>query len=842
MDALHRTEAAERSRLLRVSGYDVELDMTRGAEVFGSASRIGFDCAEPGATTFLDLDAARVESVVLNGRTVDASAVGDSRITLDGLAATNELIVTADCSYSRLGEGVHRFVDPADGEVYVWSESVVNNAGRIFGCFDQPDLKAPLRLRVRAPKGWTVLSTGAGTQTDDGTWEFAETPPLSTYLMVVCGGPWHSVYETHGSIELGLHVRQSLASHLDARELFEVTRQSFDYYHRIFRVPYPFGKYDQVFCPEFEIGGAMENPACVKFTDKLIYRSRVTDDQRAERAIVVAHEMAHMWFGDLVTMRWWDDLWLNESFAEYAGTLTVDEATRFKNRWAWFTARIKAWGYRQDELPSTHPVAADAPDTEAALLNLDGISYAKGAGALKQLVAWVGFEAFLAGLHTYFERHAFANTTLADLLAALEAASGRDLRAWSGEWLETAGVNTLRPEAVEDGGAYRSLAVLQSAPPDHPILRSHRIAIGLYDRSGDHLVRRDRVEVDVVGARTELTQLTGVRVPDMLLLNDDDLTWAKIRLDERSLATVRDGGLSRIEDPLPRALVWASAWDMTRDAELAVGDYLALVLDAIGSEGEVSLVEDILRRARVAIDTLGRADARQDRLAALAARALELLVAAEPGSDLQLIYARTYVGAVAGGDDAARVRGWLEARDVPPRLAIDHELRWLIIRRLAIIGAADDELIAEELRGDATSTGEESAAAARTAMASPEAKARAWEAIATPDAVSAGILRATVESFWHAEQLDVCAPYVDRYLEALPEIWRARGSDTAWGITFSMFPSLLVTADTVERVSRALDADLEDALRRLLVEGRAELERALRARAVDQPSEATVPA
>jgi aminopeptidase N len=331
-------------------------------------------------------------------------------------------------------------------------------------------------------------------------------------------------------------------------------------------------------------------------------------------------------------------------------------------------------------------------------------------------------------------------------------------------------------------------------------------------------------------------------VPDLLLLNDDDLTWAKIRLDERSLATVRDGGLSRIEDPLPRALVWASAWDMTRDAELAVGDYLALVLDAIGSEGEVSLVEDILRRARVAIDTLGRADARQDRLAALAARALELLVAAEPGSDLQLIYARTYVGAVAGGDDAARVRGWLEARDVPPRLAIDHELRWLIIRRLAIIGAADDELIAEELRGDATSTGEESAAAARTAMASPEAKARAWEAIATPDAVSAGILRATVESFWHAEQLDVCAPYVDRYLEALPEIWRARGSDTAWGITFSMFPSLLVTADTVERVSRALDADLEDALRRLLVEGRAELERALRARAVDQPSEATVPA
>ena len=840
MDGLHRTEAAERSRLLSVRSYDVELDMTRGDEVFGSVSRVAFDCTEPGATTFLELEAARVESVVLNGRTLDASAIGESRVTLDELEASNELVVTADCTYSRLGEGVHRFVDPVDGETYIWSESVVNNAGRIFGCFDQPDLKASLRLRVRAPKAWTVLSTGAGTQGDDGTWDFAETPPLSTYLMVVCAGPWHSVYVPHGSIRLGLHVRQSLAEHLDADELFEVTRQSFDFYHGIFGVPYAFGKYDQVFCPEFELGGAMENPACVKFTDKLIFRSRVTDDQRAERAIVIAHEMAHMWFGDLVTMRWWDDLWLNESFAEYAGTLTTDEATRFKQRWAWFCARIKAWGYRQDELPSTHPVAADAPDTDAALLNLDGISYAKGAGVLKQLVAWVGFDAFLAGLRTYFERHAYANTTLADLLAALEEASGRDLRAWSGEWLETAGVNTLRPDAVEDGSVYRSVAVVQSAPPDHPTLRSHRIAVGLYDRSGERLVRRERLEIDVVGARTDVPQLEGVRVPDLLLVNDDDLTWAKIRLDERSLATVRDGWLSRMEDPLPRSLLWASAWDTTRDAELPMGDYLALVLGSIGSETEVSLVEDILRRARGAIDTVGRAELRDDRLAAFAARSLELLSAAEPGSDLQLIYARTYIGAVAAGEDAERVRGWLDGRDVPALLAIDHELRWLIIRRLAIIGAADEELVADELGRDPTSTGEESAAAARTAMPGADAKASAWEAIVTPDALSAGILRAVVENFWHAEQLDACAPYVDRYLEVLPEIWRSRGADTAWAITISMFPTLLVSPDTVERVSRALDADLEDALRRLLVEGRAELERALRAREVDHAVEPLV--
>ncbi len=833
MDELRRAEAAERSRLLRLRSYDVELDFTRGDDLFGSVSRIRFECTEPGATTFLELAASRVDSVRLNGKPVDAEAIGSARVTLQGLQATNQVVVTADLAYSRMGEGLHRFVDPVDGEAYVWAEMTVNNAGRVFGCFDQPDLKAPLRLTVRAPEAWTVLSNGAGTQTGHGIWSFAETPPLSTYLMVVVGGSFHSVYSTHGEIPLGLHVRRSLAEHLDADELFEQTRQAFDFFHRIFSIPYPFGKYDQVFCPEYEMG-AMENPGCVKFSDKFIYRSRVTDDERALRATVIAHEMAHMWFGNLVTMRWWDDLWLNESFAEYIGTMAVAEATRFTAAWTWFCATVKAWGYRQDELPSTHPVAADAPDTEAALLNLDGISYAKGAGVLKQLVAWVGLEAFLAGLHTYFERHAYGSTTLVDLVAALEPPSGRDLRAWSREWLEMAGVNVLRSESTQDGGAYRSVAVLQTAPAEHPTLRSHRIAIGLYDRSGDRLVRRDRIEVDVVGARTEVAALTGVRVPDMMLLNDDDLTWAKIRLDERSLATIRDGGLSRIEDSLARALVWASAWDMTRDAELPVGDYLALVLGALGAEREISLVEDILKRGRQAIDTLGRADARDGRLAAFAARCVELLSSAEPGGDLQLAYARAYAGAIAVKADVERVRGWLDDREVPPELAIDAELRWLIIRRLAVIGAVEEAEIAAELERDATSSGAESAAGARTAMPTAPAKASAWEAVVSPDSRSVAILRAITESFWHAEQLELCAPYVAPYLEALPDVWRTRPAETAWGITVSMFPTLLVSEGTIDRVDRVLEADLEDALRRLLVEGRSDVQRALRTRAADR--------
>ena len=833
MEPLRREEAADRSRLLRVRHYDVALDLTRGENRFGSRTRIAFDCTEPGATTFVDLVADRVDSIVLNGEAVAASCIGAARVTLEGLRASNELVVTADMAYSHLGEGMHRYVDPVDGEAYTWTESVVNNSRRVFGCFDQPDLKAPLTLSVRAPEGWTVLSTGAGSQADDGTWTFEETPPLSTYLMVVVAGPYHSVYRDHDGIPLGLHVRQSLAEHLDADELFEVTSHSFDAYHRAFGVRYPFGKYDQVFCPEYELG-AMENPGCVKFDDKMIYRSRVTDDERALRATVIAHEMAHMWFGDLVTMRWWDDLWLNESFAEYMGTRTTVEATRFTAQWAWFCARVKAWGYRQDELPSTHPIAAVAADTEAALLNLDGISYAKGAGVLKQLVAWVGYDAFLAGLRAYFAKHAFGSTDLADLLAALEPASGRDLGAWSREWLETAGVNVLRVDARTGGDRYESVAVLQTAPEDHPTLRSHRLAIGLYDRDGERLVRRERLEVDIAGARTEVAVMAGKRVADLVLLNDDDLTWAKIRLDERSLATVRGGGLSGIEDPLARALIWASAWDMTRDAELPVGEYLQLVIGGIGAESDIALVEDALKRARAAIDVLGRANARTERLNALAATWLELSTAADAGSDHQLAFARAHAGAVLSEADASRLRGWLDGIGVPPGLALDAEMRWLIVRRLAVIGEADEALVAAEEVRDPTSNGAQHATAARTSFPTAEAKSAAWAAITAADFPPIGILRPTTENFWHAEQLDLCAPYVDRLLDALPEMWRTLPSEAAWGVTQAMFPALLVSQDTIDRVTATLDGELEDALRRLLVEGRAELERAMRTREADR--------
>jgi aminopeptidase N len=834
MEGQTRAEATERAGLLTVRGYEVELDLTGGPDTFRSTSRIEFSCRRPGASTFVDLTAPTVHEVVLNGRPVDRSAIGARRVALDGLETDNVLVVTADCAYSRTGEGLHRFVDPADGEVYTWTESFLLNANRWFACFDQPDLKAPLRLRVRAPESWVALANGAGTLVEPGRWEFAATPPLSTYLMVLVAGPYHSVHGSHGPLQLGVHCRRSLAPYLEADEILGHTREAFDFYDRIFGVPYPFGpRYDQVFVPEFN-AGAMENPACVTFTDAFVYRSRVTDAQRQSRAETIAHELAHMWFGDLVTMRWWDDLWLNESFAEYMGTLTLAEATRFRAAWTTFCVSTKAWGYRHDQLPSSHPISADVPDTETALLNFDGISYAKGAGVLKQLVAWVGFEPFVAGLRAYIADNAYGNTSLRDLLAALERSSGRDLQAWSREWLEAAGVNILRPETVVGAdGTYRSVAVVQSASDADPTLRSHRIAIGLYDRAGDRLVRRDRIEVDVVGPRTDVPALAGVREPDLLLLNDDDLTWTKIRLDARSLRTVLDGWLCRIDDSLPRALLWAATWDMVRDAELPAGDYLVLVSESFAPEREISLVQDVLIRSRQAIDVLGRPDLRDRRLAVFARRCFALLSEAEPGGDLQLAYARAFVAAVRERDGVARVRGWLVGRDVPPGLAVDAELRWLVVRRLAAIGAIGESEIAAEHERDRTSTGAESAATARAAVPSPAAKEAAWAAVLEDDSLSNHMTRATLRGFWQVEQLGLLTPYVERYFAALPAVWRTRTPVMAEEITAGLFPSLLVSPSTLARTDEALADGVDGGLRRLLVEGRSDLERALRSRAVD---------
>ncbi|HEX6335811.1 MAG TPA: aminopeptidase N [Jiangellaceae bacterium] len=842
MHILTHAEATERTGLIEVRGYEVELDLTTGPETFASSSTIRF-AARPDSSTFVEIDAPRVRSARLNRRELDlATALDGDRIAVGGLAADNELTVVADCAYSHSGEGLHRFVDPADDEAYTYTQLFLYEAHRVFACFDQPDLKAPWTLRVTAPTAWTVLSNAAGRPVAPGRWAFDATPPVATYFAALAAGPYHSVTAVHDGIALGLHCRRSLAPFLEADELFDITRRSFDFYHALFGVRYPWGPYDQVFVPEFN-AGAMENPGCVTFRDELVFRSRVTDDRRERRALIVAHELSHMWFGDLVTMRWWDDLWLNESFATWASVLAEAEATRWTESWTTFAVSEKLWALRQDQLPSTHPISADIRDLEDVEVNFDGITYAKGAAVLKQLVAWVGRDAFLQGVRAYFTEHAWGNTSLADLFTHLERTSGRDLSTWGEQWLQTAGVNTLTPHvAVDEDGAYTSVAIAQTADESHPTFRSHRIAIGLYDRTAaddgePKLVRRDRIELDVTGEHTEVPQLSGIEQPDLLLLNDDDLTFAKIRLDERSRQTLVSD-IGTLADPLPRALCWTASTDMLRDAELPTREYVELVLSGVERETDMSVVQTVLASAKNAIDRY--ADP-ADRLL-LSSRwssALHRMARdAEAGSDQQLAFTRAWAGSVASAEHIEELRALLnttDGGDVLPGLAVDTDLRWTLLHRLVIVGAAGDGAIDDELERDNTATGRRQAAYARAARPSAEAKATAWAQAVESDELPNALLSATCSGFAHPEQRELVRPYVPLYLDAVPRVWAARTNESAQTIVVRLFPRILADMETAETVRSWLEtAELPDAARRLVVEGLADIDRAVRAQACDR--------
>ncbi len=837
---IHRDEARERARLLSVASNTVTLDLTTGDETFRSTTEIRFECREPGSSTHVNLTAPRLLEATLNGVELDPAQVFDgNRIALDGLAATNELRVVADCLYMRTGEGLHRFVDPVDGCIYLYSQFETFDAHRMYACFDQPDLKAVFELTVTAPDNWQVVSNMApaadpsAAGADIATWRFAPSPPMSTYITALIAGPYSVVRDRHGDIDLGLYCRESLARHLDPDELFTVTKQGFEFFQRVFDYPYPFGKYDQLFVPEFN-AGAMENAGAVTILEDYVFRSKVTDAAYERRAETVLHEMAHMWFGDLVTMRWWDDLWLNESFATYLAVLCQSEATRFTTAWTTFANVEKGWAYRQDQLPSTHPIAADIEDNEAVKVNFDGITYAKGASVLKQLVAWVGREEFLAGLRSYFRRHEYANTTLADLLSALEESSGRDLTAWSKEWFETAGVNTLRAEFDVDGGrTFSAFALRQEAPEDHPTLRSHRVAIGLYDRTDEGLVRRHRVETDVVGSVTQVPELVGHRQPDVVLVNDDDLTYAKIRLDERSMATVTDS-IGHFADSLPRAVCWAASWDMTRDAELAARDYLSLVLAGIARETDVGVVQVLLRQAELAVDYYADPAYRETGHHRLAEAAYAALLSAEPGSDHQLAWARAFAAASTSSEQATILRGMLAGSRPVDGLAIDTELRWLLLRRLVVLGAAGDDEIDAELERDSTAAGERHAAAARAARPTSAAKAEAWSALVESDELPNAVQTATIAGFQQAAQRELLRPYVERYFAVVERLWAERTVDMAQNLVVGLYPALLPEQATLDRTDEFLrTAQPVPALRRLLLEGRDGVARALRAQQRD---------
>ncbi|HEU5033345.1 MAG TPA: aminopeptidase N [Mycobacteriales bacterium] len=840
---LTRDEARERSRLLDVASYDVHLDLTSAptdSRTFRSTSLARFQCAEPGARTHLDITADRIVEATLNGQPLDLDgAFSGRRLELPPLAGTNELRVVADCVYMRTGEGLHRFTDPVDKETYLYTQFETFDAHRMYACFDQPDLKASVTFVVDAPSHWVVVSNMPGSREDArnegcSRWTFEPTPRQSTYITALIGGAYHCVYDEHDGIPLGIFCRRSLAEFLDADEIFAVTKQGFDYFHQQFDYRYPWPKYDQLFVPEFN-AGAMENAGAVTFLEDYVFRSRTTDAAYERRAVTILHEMAHMWFGDLVTMRWWDDLWLNESFAEYVSTRATAEATRWTEAWTTFCNIEKSWAYRQDQLPTTHPIAADIVDIEAVKVNFDGITYAKGASVLKQLASYVGPDAFTQALRGYFRRHEYANTTLQDLLDALTEASGRDLSTWSKEWLQTAGLNTMRPKFdVDADGRFASFAIVQEAPEDHPTLRSHRLRVGLYDRTSEGVLRRELVEVDVAGAVTDVPALVGKQQPDLVLVNDDDLTYTKIRLDDRSLRTLVDH-IGELRESLPRALCWAAAWDMTRDAEMRAGDFLDLVLAGIDQESDIGTVQSLLRLARQALEQFGDPARRDERVERLAAKAQQLLLGAEPGSDMQLAFARSLAANAVTDDQLQLLADLLAGARSIEGLSVDTELRWTLLLRLVVMGRAGDDAIEAELERDSTAAGRRHCLTCRAARPSAEAKAEAWQLAVHDESLPNAEQAAVIAGFQQFEHRDLLAPFVEQYFDSIAQAWENRTSEMAQQIVIGLFPSTLIEPGTVERTDAYLrQAQPVPPLRRLVTESRDNLARALRARECDQ--------
>ncbi|CNF13304.1 Probable aminopeptidase [Mycobacterium tuberculosis] len=848
---LTQEEARQRAASLEIDSYVIDLDLTDGAGgpgdgTFGSTTTVRFRCREKQVSTWIDIVAHSVEAT-LNGESLDVSGYRpEDGIALSLSGGHNELTVRARCRYMNTGEGLHRFVDPVDQEVYLYTQFEPGNAKRAYACFDQPDLKATYRLRALAPAAWKVLSNSpveSVLETSEGAVRhvFEATRPMSTYLVALVAGPWAAWRDEYHDeltrIPLGLYCRASLAEHMDAERLFAETKQGFGFYHRLFGMAYPFGKYDQCFVPELGVGG-MENAGCVTFADDHVFRSRVTRHAYERRCVALLHELAHMWFGNLVTMRWWDDLWLNEAFATFISMLAAADATEYEHAWVTFANVEKAWAYQQDGLSSAHPVAANVPDLRNVEVNFDGITYAKGASVLKQLVAYVGKGRFLSGVRTYLNRHAWGNATLTDLLTALEEASDRDLSWWSAQWLETTGVTTLRPVFSVDGeGRFTKFAVAQEhADPSGGALRTHRVAVGVYDDGGaGRLVRTRRSEVDVAGELTRVPDLAGVQRGLLVVVNDDDLAYATMRLDAESMTTL----ISRIGDiaePLPRALCWSAAWEMTRMAEFRARDFVALVGRGLAVETEVGVVQRLSQQAHAALETYGHpAWARsgwRDHIDRLLERA-----AAAPASDRQL----AFVNAVAVGvlDDAQLdvVCGWLDGSIPLSGLVMDTDLRWRLTQALVAHGRAGDREIEAELERDPSATGQRHAERARALRPSPQAKEEAWRR-AVHDDLPGGTVESIISGFSHPAQRELLAPFAGRYFTEVADVWRRRTGEIAHQVALLLFPSWSIDRGTVATADAWLADDAHPpALRRLVAEGRDRMARALAVRAFDGSEE-----
>jgi aminopeptidase N len=839
---LSRTEAKDRAEHLYVNSYAVTLDVTKGEETFYSKSEVSFTCNKPGYSTFIDAVGRSVISATLNGAAVDVSHFDGESIFLTNLAAENTLVIEMEAEYSKSGEGLQRSVDPADGEIYLYSQGETAHIRNMFACFDQPSLKATFTLTVTTPGHWQAVSNNpVESKTIKGEyveWKFTTTPRIPTYLDALIAGPYssvHDVYKGKKEIPLGIYCRKSMMQYLDPEDIFLITKQGFEYFEKVFGLAYPFEKYDQIAVVDFNFG-AMENAGAVTFReDVLVFRSHMPEKAYLSRANTILHEMAHMWFGDMVTMFWWDDLWLNESFAEWSSYLALSESTRFKGAWTEFNSARKNWAYRQDQLSSTHPIIADMVDMEAVNANFDGITYAKGASVLHQLVAHVGRPQFIAGLQKYFAKHAWGNTTLNDLLVELEAASGRKLDTWVHTWLQTAGVNTLRPQLEIDGDTYTSVVISQEVPlvpAGSKELRPHRLAVGLYDISGDSLNLRKSVELDVVGASTTVTELSGEKVADLLLINDRDLSYAKLRFDDRSIATLKKY-LGRLNDPLARALSWASIWDMHRDAQISSADFIEIALSGLAGENDDAIVNIVIGQLGTSVEGYA-SDANRDKYREkLAAGFWNLMQSSAPASDLQLLYSRAFAANAHTPEQIKNVRGILNGEI--KGLKVDTDRRWDFLIALTERGATTQAELDAELASDNTTSGNLLFETAKAATPNAEAKAYAFNTVMHQDAQTS-VRSALVAGFQRPIQRHLLTPFVDLYFENLLSEWESKSYEGAAKFVTGMYPSWIISQSTVDKTNAWLNGVGKDApavLRKLVKESQDGVIRALKVQALD---------
>ncbi|MEE9297868.1 MAG: aminopeptidase N [Acidimicrobiia bacterium] len=828
IDRLTRTEAETRAGAVSGVRYVLHLELERGAKSFRGDVTIGFE--HHGGDTFIEWLGGHIERMSVNGEIVEPDWDGE-RISLpaSSLQPQNEIHIGYERPFDHTGEGFHRFVDPEDGAEYLYTQFEPYSAHRVFPCFDQPDLKATYAVSVTAPTEWAIVTAGREIDAEDLPGDrtrrvYAEEGLFSTYLLAICAGDYVGVFDEHHGIPLGLYTRASNAEHLDAEPLFDLTKRGMDFFSGLFSEPYPFGKYDQLFVPEFNWGG-MENVAAVTYTDTVVFKEPPTEDQIVRRAEYFMHELAHMWFGDLVTLKWWNDLWLNESFASYVAYLALEE--EYPHIWQDFNYRMKLWAYREDQRLTTHRIADDIDNTDETFLNFDGITYGKGAAVLKQLVRSIGRDGFRDGLRTYFRRHRLGNATLADFLAALQEGSGVDLVGWAARWLRTPSLNTLSVKWEETEGRVTAMKLEQSAPDDHPHLRPHALAIALLDDEGTmHTIDAaidDELESPVDGVE-------GFRAPVFVYPNQGDHAFAKIALDPRSVAWARSN-LASISEPLLRQQVWASLWEMVRDRQLSSLEYLEAVRTALPAERSLFVVQMVTATARGAVARYVP-EHKIDTESSSLVNAASLAIDEAPPGDLRVLWGRALIGLAATPEDAIRAAGLVD--DPPDGLAVDQDMRWSVaVRWVALDLEGSSERLAAERERDPSDRGDRAMAAAEAARPDAAAKEEVWTRLHQSGYSSLHLALAAAGGFWRRTQRAIVEPFVPRFFDGLPALFDDWEQEAAKNYYATFFPSYRIEDSTLDLVDGVLGVDeIGPMLRRQLIESADDVRRALACRSL----------